>query len=122
MHQVTTQGTFAVVLYTDVSGGGTGDDHPNRSDDVDHIVLMLTMDHHHHHYHHDPLSHCSSQAGCAMGCVFCATGQMGFARQLSETEIFEQALRFAQELSRDGERLSNVVFMGMGEPLANMKR
>lgn len=61
----------------------------------------------------------SSQAGCAMGCVFCATGQMGFKRQLSSSEIFEQAYRFAQELAARGERLSNVVFMGMGEPLAN---
>ncbi|CEM09761.1 unnamed protein product [Vitrella brassicaformis CCMP3155] len=61
----------------------------------------------------------SSQAGCAMGCVFCATGQMGFARQLSSAEIVEQALIFARELHQRGERLSNVVLMGMGEPLAN---
>lgn len=61
----------------------------------------------------------SSQAGCAMGCVFCATGQMGFARQLTSTEIFEQAQLFSAELKKKNERLSNVVFMGMGEPLAN---
>jgi 23S rRNA (adenine2503-C2)-methyltransferase len=61
----------------------------------------------------------STQAGCAMGCVFCATGQMGFARQLSESEIFEQALFFARELEAQGERLSNVVLMGMGEPFHN---
>lgn len=61
----------------------------------------------------------SSQAGCAMGCVFCATGQMGFARQLTPDEIFEQVARFAAELKADGKRLSNVVMMGMGEPLAN---
>ena len=61
----------------------------------------------------------SSQAGCAMGCVFCATGQMGFARNLSSTEIFEQAMRFAGDLESVGERLSNVVFMGMGEPFHN---
>lgn len=61
----------------------------------------------------------SSQAGCAMGCVFCATGQMGFARHLSATEIFEQAMRFARELEADGDRLSNVVLMGMGEPFHN---
>jgi 23S rRNA (adenine2503-C2)-methyltransferase len=42
----------------------------------------------------------SSQAGCAMGCVFCATGQMGFARHLTSTEIFEQALRFARASKR----------------------
>jgi 23S rRNA (adenine2503-C2)-methyltransferase len=61
----------------------------------------------------------SSQAGCAMGCVFCATGQMGFARQLTATEIFEQAARFAVDLAAQGERLSNVVLMGMGEPFHN---
>lgn len=61
----------------------------------------------------------SSQAGCAMGCVFCATGQMGFARNLTATEIFEQAMRFSRELEAKGERLSNVVLMGMGEPFHN---
>lgn len=61
----------------------------------------------------------SSQAGCAMGCVFCATGQMGFSRNLQATEIFEQAMLFARELATRGERLSNVVFMGMGEPFHN---
>lgn len=63
----------------------------------------------------------SSQAGCAMGCVFCATGQMGFARNLTSTEIFEQAMRFAQELAEEGDRLSNVVLMGMGEPFHNYR-
>jgi len=66
----------------------------------------------------------SSQAGCAMGCVFCATGQMGFARQLSSDEILEQVSRFASELKRQNDsskRLSNIVFMGMGEPLANYR-
>ncbi len=63
----------------------------------------------------------SSQAGCAMGCVFCATGQMGFARQLTEDEIFEQVARFAAELKSENKRLSNVVMMGMGEPLANYR-
>lgn len=48
----------------------------------------------------------SSQAGCAMGCVFCATGQMGFARQLTPDEIYEQVARFDAELKKDGERLS----------------
>ena len=63
----------------------------------------------------------SSQAGCAMGCTFCATGQMGFARQLSSTEIYEQVQRFSSELAAKRKRLSNVVFMGMGEPLANYR-
>lgn len=61
----------------------------------------------------------STQAGCAMGCVFCATGQMGFARHLTAAEIFEQAVRFACDLEAEGERLSNVVLMGMGEPFHN---
>jgi len=65
----------------------------------------------------------SSQAGCAMGCVFCATGQMGLKRQLNSDEIFEQVARFSTELlaAGEGQRLSNVVFMGMGEPLMNYK-
>ncbi|MEZ4667391.1 MAG: 23S rRNA (adenine(2503)-C(2))-methyltransferase RlmN [Anaerolineae bacterium] len=61
----------------------------------------------------------STQAGCAMGCVFCATGQMGFSRHLTASEIFEQAVRFARDLETQGERLSNVVLMGMGEPFHN---
>jgi len=63
----------------------------------------------------------SSQAGCAMGCVFCATGQMGFARQLTAEEIFEQVARFASELKSQNQRLTNIVLMGMGEPLANYR-
>jgi 23S rRNA (adenine2503-C2)-methyltransferase len=61
----------------------------------------------------------STQAGCAMGCVFCATGQMGFARNLTAAEIVEQAIRFGAELEAEGERLSNIVLMGMGEPFHN---
>lgn len=61
----------------------------------------------------------STQAGCAMGCIFCATGQMGFARHLTADEIFEQAFFFARDLEALGERLSNVVLMGMGEPFHN---
>ncbi len=61
----------------------------------------------------------STQAGCAMGCVFCATGQMGFARHLTDGEIVQQALFAARQLEAEGDRLSNVVLMGMGEPLHN---
>ncbi|MBA3287973.1 MAG: 23S rRNA (adenine(2503)-C(2))-methyltransferase RlmN [Acidimicrobiia bacterium] len=61
----------------------------------------------------------SSQAGCAMGCGFCATGQAGFTRHLTTGEIVEQVVRAAQRARAGGRRLSNVVFMGMGEPLAN---
>jgi len=57
----------------------------------------------------------STQAGCAMGCVFCVTGQFGFARNLDAGEVVEQVLRF-----NSAERpVTNIVFMGMGEPLAN---
>jgi 23S rRNA (adenine2503-C2)-methyltransferase len=61
----------------------------------------------------------STQVGCAMGCPFCATGQMGFRRDLSSGEIVAQALHFARQLQAEGEPLTNVVLMGMGEPLAN---
>ncbi len=59
----------------------------------------------------------SSQAGCAMACGFCATGQVGFRRHLSPGEIVEQVVRARR--AAYPRRLSNVVFMGMGEPLAN---
>jgi len=61
----------------------------------------------------------STQVGCACGCVFCATGQMGFVRQLSSDEIVAQVLYLQRELAAREERLSNVVLMGMGEPLLN---
>ena len=61
----------------------------------------------------------SSQAGCAYACTFCATGQAGFTRNLAATEIFDQARYFAKQLARDGRKITNVVFMGMGEPFAN---
>jgi len=61
----------------------------------------------------------STQAGCAMGCVFCATGQMGFSRSLTSGEIVEQVLYYARRLAIDGEHVTNVVVMGMGEPFHN---
>ena len=61
----------------------------------------------------------SSQAGCAMGCVFCATGQMGFRRHLSSGEIVAQVLHFARELKLKELKLTNIVVMGMGEPFHN---
>jgi 23S rRNA (adenine2503-C2)-methyltransferase len=65
----------------------------------------------------------SSQAGCGMACPFCATGQGGLTRNLSTAEILEQVRAAAVTLRDDwGDRLSNVVFMGMGEPLANYAR
>jgi 23S rRNA (adenine2503-C2)-methyltransferase len=61
----------------------------------------------------------STQAGCAMGCVFCATGQMGFVRHLRPGEIVAQVLHAQRILRARGERLRNIVLMGMGEPLHN---
>jgi 23S rRNA (adenine2503-C2)-methyltransferase len=61
----------------------------------------------------------STQAGCAMACGFCATGQAGFTRQLTTGEIVEQVVRAARRARELERRVSNVVFMGMGEPLAN---
>jgi 23S rRNA (adenine2503-C2)-methyltransferase len=61
----------------------------------------------------------STQVGCAMGCVFCATGQGGFERNLTRGEIVAQVMHFARLLKDEDGRVSNVVFMGMGEPLAN---
>ena len=66
----------------------------------------------------------STQAGCAMGCGFCATGQAGFERNLTTGEIVEQVVEAGRRAlaSSPSRRLSNVVFMGMGEPLANYDR
>jgi len=61
----------------------------------------------------------STQAGCAMGCVFCATGQMGFKRHLSSGEIVAQALYYARMLKEENQVVTNIVLMGMGEPFHN---
>ncbi len=61
----------------------------------------------------------STQVGCAMGCVFCATGQMGFKRHLSSGEIVAQVMYYARQLHQQGESVTNVVVMGMGEPFHN---
>lgn len=61
----------------------------------------------------------STQAGCAMACGFCATGQAGFNRHLTTGEIVEQVVRAAREAASRSRRIDNIVFMGMGEPLAN---
>lgn len=61
----------------------------------------------------------STQAGCAMGCVFCATGQMGFRQNLTCGEIIEQILHYARQLAAQNEVVTNIVVMGMGEPFHN---
>ncbi|HUH98174.1 MAG TPA: 23S rRNA (adenine(2503)-C(2))-methyltransferase RlmN [Anaerolineales bacterium] len=61
----------------------------------------------------------STQAGCAMGCVFCATGQMGFKRHLSSGEIVAQVMHYARLLHEEALSVTNIVLMGMGEPFHN---
>jgi 23S rRNA (adenine2503-C2)-methyltransferase len=71
-------------------------------------------------YYDDRATVCvSTQAGCAMACGFCATGQAGFSRHLTTGEIVEQVVRAAREAALHSRRIDNIVFMGMGEPLAN---
>jgi len=64
----------------------------------------------------------SSQAGCAVGCPFCATGELGFGRDLEVAEIVDQVRFASRRLTDAGQRLTNIVFMGMGEPLLNLDR
>jgi len=61
----------------------------------------------------------STQAGCAMGCVFCATGQLGFKRHLTSGEIVAQVMYYARMLKDVNELVTNIVLMGMGEPFHN---
>jgi 23S rRNA (adenine2503-C2)-methyltransferase len=61
----------------------------------------------------------SSQVGCPLGCEFCATGKMGFKRNLEMMEIIEQVLFFERYLKKSGKKVTNVTFMGMGEPFLN---
>jgi len=63
------------------------------------------------HYNERKTLCISSQSGCAMGCVFCATGQMGFRRNLSDGEVIEQVLFLGRELSQSGEKITNIVIM-----------
>ncbi|HZU12901.1 MAG TPA: 23S rRNA (adenine(2503)-C(2))-methyltransferase RlmN [Chloroflexota bacterium] len=63
----------------------------------------------------------SSQVGCPAGCTFCATGLSGFTRNLTAGEIVDQVMFFSHRLQQEGARVSNVVFMGMGEPLLNVR-
>ena len=64
----------------------------------------------------------SSQAGCAVACPFCATGELGFGRDLQTAEILDQVRSASRRLAARGRRLTNIVFMGMGEPLLNLDR
>lgn len=62
----------------------------------------------------------SCQSGCPVACAFCATGKLGLRRNLTETEIVDQVLHFMRFLKKNNETVSNIVFMGMGEPMLNM--
>ena len=96
-----------------VSDGGDTVKYLWRLDDGSRIETVLML-------YPDRVTACvSSQAGCAMACGFCATGQAGFTRQLTTGEIIEQVARASRKSREMGRRLANVVFMGMGEPLAN---
>jgi len=73
-------------------------------------------------YHPDRAAGCiSSQVGCAMGCDFCATTQTGFERNLTSGEIVEQFIHLRREADAAGRTLRTIVFMGMGEPMLNLK-
>lgn len=61
----------------------------------------------------------STQAGCAIGCVFCATGHIGFNRNLTSGEIIEQVIYSSNELRAEGKQITNIIYMGMGEPFHN---
>ncbi|HOK41870.1 MAG TPA: 23S rRNA (adenine(2503)-C(2))-methyltransferase RlmN [bacterium] len=70
----------------------------------------------------DRLTLCiSSQIGCAMKCAFCATGKIKFIRNLLQSEIIEQVIQIKRELKKENKNISNVVFMGMGEPFLNFE-
>ncbi len=73
------------------------------------------------HYHERETVCVSTQVGCAMGCIFCATGRMGFRRNLTAGEIVNQVLYFDRLLRIEGKKITNVVFMGMGEPFHNFE-
>ena len=71
------------------------------------------------HYHNRETVCISTQVGCAMGCTFCATGKMGLHRNLTTGEIVEQVIYFERQLQTQGGKITNIVFMGMGEPFHN---
>lgn len=62
----------------------------------------------------------SSMSGCPVGCKFCATGRMGFKKNLSTQEIIDQIMYFERKLKTTGEKITNIVYMGMGEPMLNL--
>jgi len=63
----------------------------------------------------------SCMSGCPVGCSFCATGQMGFNKSLDTQEIIDQVLYFKRKLNKEGKKITNIVYMGMGEPMLNLE-
>ncbi|HEY73596.1 MAG: 23S rRNA (adenine(2503)-C(2))-methyltransferase [Anaerolineaceae bacterium 4572_32.2] len=108
----TTTGALPVVDTARSAGGKTRKDLLRLADgETVEAVLMR--------YERRRTACISTQVGCAVGCPFCATGQAGFRRDLTSGEIVAQALYFARQLQAERDRLTNVVLMGMGEPLLN---
>ncbi len=105
-------GVPGIALETDSSDGFTRK-YLLRLDDDERIETVLMR------YTGRVTACISSQVGCAMGCVFCATGQMGYTRHLTPGEIVAQVVHVQRVLRAQGQRLRNVVLMGMGEPLHN---
>jgi 23S rRNA (adenine2503-C2)-methyltransferase len=105
---------------------GLTPEHESISDDGETVKWLWRLHDGHHietvlmHYDDRTTVCVSSQAGCAMACGFCATGQSGFDRHLSVGEIVEQIVRARRQSAP--RRVSNIVFMGMGEPFANYDR
>lgn len=90
---------------------GTGADAPPSGEKIEAVILRIGT---------GRTSLCvSSQTGCAAGCTFCATGRMGFVRNLTADELLDQVLIAMRLLREEGRTLRNIVFMGMGEPLHN---
>ncbi len=106
IHQVTSQDGYTVKALLKL-GDGT-------------LIETVLMQYKSKEKNHPRSTVCvSTQIGCQMGCTFCATGQMGFERNLKAEEIVAQVLYFTSILRKRGQHVTNLVFMGMGEPLAN---
>ncbi|MFP4394494.1 MAG: 23S rRNA (adenine(2503)-C(2))-methyltransferase RlmN [Anaerolineales bacterium] len=101
-----------VLAQTEAPDGGTRKDLLQLADGEQVEVVLLR-------YRRRRIACISTQVGCACGCRFCATGQMGFARQLTAGEIVAQALHLQRDLRARDRSLTNLVLMGMGEPLLN---
>jgi 23S rRNA (adenine2503-C2)-methyltransferase len=112
MHEMTK--TFSPTLVTTQASpnGKTRKDLLRMADGHEVETVLL-------HYRHRYAVCLSTQVGCPCGCRFCATGQMGFVRNLTADEIIAQVQHFQRQLGDQRERLANLVFMGMGEPLLN---